>query len=99
MLMPDPKDLHLNKYRMGIAEDYPYLDMADDDVLAEVMRIKIDAPGEWFEWGRNEPALRRIQQWLRGAETHYATETADFIEAKLAELKQFDTKKPKKGEN
>ncbi len=84
--MPDPKDPHLNKYRMGIAEDYPYLDMADDDVLAQVMRIRHSGRREWLEWGRYKPALRRIQQWLRGAETPSATQTADFIEAKLAEL-------------
>ncbi len=64
--MPEPKDLpeglewsegpkepHRNKFRMGIAEDYPDLDMADDDVLAKVVRLETVAPGEWFEWGRN----------------------------------------------
>ena len=92
--MPDPKDRHLNKYRMGIAEDYPYLDTADDDILAEVMRIRHVAPRDWFEWGRNRPALSRIQRWLRGAETPFATEAADFIDDKLAELKQFDSYPP-----
>ena len=87
-----PKDPHRNRYRMGIAEDYPDLGMDDDDVLANVYKVLYGPPREWYEWGRNRHALRRIQQWLRGADNSRATRVADFIDAELAKL--ADSRQP-----